>query len=66
MPAPDAFEQIREDVEDRLGRYVIRPCERSGFKLIRRCKTGETHVGFFLTRSAAEDFLFGRLAFAKR
>lgn len=62
MPAPASIERIREDVERALGNYVVRRCERSGWRVMRTCKSGETHVGFFLTETAAEDFLVGRLA----
>jgi hypothetical protein len=61
MPAPESIEALRETVERRLGAYVVRKCERGGFRVTRRCRSGETHVGFFTTADAAEEFLLIRL-----
>lgn len=67
MSAPESLELIRETVEHRLGAYVIRPCERSGFRVVRRSSTGEVHVAFTLTRDAAEEVLMVKLsAMARR
>lgn len=61
MSAPASIELIRETAEQKLRAYIIRPCENGGFRLVRRCNTGETHVAFTLTEEAAEDVLMVKL-----
>ncbi len=65
MSAPAIFEDLREEIEDRLVGYIIRKLPRSGFRVVRRCKTGETHHGFFLTHEAAIEHLMIRLRLEK-
>ena len=64
MPAPEALELIRQDAERRLAGYIIRP-NGTGFSLVRRCRTGETHLGSFLHREVAEAHLLAKLATGK-
>jgi hypothetical protein len=61
----DAIELLKVGAEiatKRLAPYVIAFDQQAhNYRVIKFCRTGETHAGCFIDREAAEDYLLSRL-----
>jgi hypothetical protein len=62
MNALDTLQESIEVATVRLAPYVITFDQQSKtHRVIKFCRTGETHMGAFVDREAAEDYLLSRL-----
>lgn len=60
MDAVTVLEELAEIATERLSRYVIQ-FFTTGYRVVKLTRTGETIMGRFTDREAAEDYLLSRL-----
>jgi hypothetical protein len=62
MNALDLLQEHAEIATVKLAPYVIAYDQQTKtHRVIKLCRTGETHMGAFIDREAAEDYLLTRL-----
>ena len=62
MDAIDALQELAEIATVRLAPYIIAFDQQTGnYRVLKLCRTGESHMGCFVDREAAEDYLLSRL-----
>ena len=62
MDALDLFQELAEIATTKLAPYMIAYDQQTAnYRVIKLCRTGESHMGSFEDRQAAEDYLLSRL-----
>jgi hypothetical protein len=62
IDALDQLQELAEIATVKLAPYVI--CfdrQTKTYRVVKFCRTGESHMGCFIDREAAEDYLLSRL-----
>lgn len=62
MDALDTLQELSEIATVKLAPYVIAFDQQTkNYRVVKFCRTGESHMGCFTNREAAEDYLLSRL-----